>query len=251
MTLNLSEMMQHNVQILSPFVAPILVYRKGEENAGNWLTGGSSFIASTGQNRFLVTAEHVMAEIDDLRNQYPITIFLGGNGCAPLDISSWIILDRDSHIDICTLQIPQNFDPAILNKRFFDLDNWPHQRAQIQDSAIIVGYPAEHRSSTANSIEIRLTPINDFVTDVGPRRFTIADENEEREVFLNPDGFSVPSCFGGMSGSPIFRVIEDARPEFIGIFSEGSGGLRGTFFGVHADFISDTGHLDYNKIPPR
>jgi hypothetical protein len=250
MTLNPSEVMLHNAQILLPFIAPILVYRRGETNAANWLTGGTVFIARTVQNRFLVTAEHVIAEIDNLRTQYPITVFMGGNGCAPLDISGWEILDRDNHVDICTLQIPEGFDPAILNKRFFHLENWPHQRAQIQDRAIIVGYPAEHRSGAGNSIEIRLTPINDFVTDVGPRRFTIADENEEREILLNPDGFTVPSCFGGMSGSPIFRMIEDARPEFIGVFSEGSGGLRGTFFGAHADFICANGHLDHNRIPP-
>lgn len=243
--------MQHNALILSPFTAPILVYRQGETNAANWLTGGTAFIARTEQNQFLVTAEHVMAEIDNLRTQHPITVFLGGNGCAPANISEWDILDRDSHVDICTLQIPHGFDPTTLNKRFFDLEDWPHQRARIQDNAMILGYPAEHRSGLGSSIEIRQTPISDFVSDVGPRRFTMADQNEEREVLLNPEGFSVPSCFGGMSGSPIFRMIEDARPEFIGVFSEGSGGLRGTFFGAHADFIATDGRLDQCRIPPR
>jgi len=251
MTLDASETMQHNVKILSPYVAPILVYRQGETNAAKWLTGGTAFFARTTENRFLVTAEHVIAEIEKLRNQHPITAYLGGNGCAPIDISDWDTLDGDSHIDVCTLQIPQDFDPQILNKRFFDLDDWPHPRAQIQDSAMIIGFPAEHRSGASSSIEIRLTPISDFVTDVGPRRFTIADENEEREILVRVCGFGVPDCFGGMSGSPIFRMIEEERPEFIGVFSEGSGGLRGTFFGAHADFISSNGQLDYNKIPPR
>lgn len=243
--------MQHNVLMLSPFTAPILVYRQGETNAANWLTGGTAFLARTDQNQFLVTAEHVMAEIDNLRTQYPITVFLGGNGCAPANISEWGILDRDSYVDICTVQIPHGFDPITLNKRFFDLEDWPHQRARVQDIAMILGYPAEHRGGSDNSIDIRQTPISDFVSDVGPRRFTMADQNEEREVLLNPEGFSVPSCFGGMSGSPIFRMIEDARPEFIGVFSEGSGGLRGTFFGAHADFIATDGRLDQSRIPPR
>lgn len=251
MTLNPSEVMQHNAEILSPFIAPILVYRQGETNAENWLTGGTAFLARTTENQFLVTAEHVIAEIDNLRQQHPLTIFLGGNRCEPANISQWDILGRDAYVDICTIQIPEGFDPVSLNKRFFDLYDWPHMKAQRLDSAFIIGYPAEHRSGDTNSIQIRITPINDFVTDVGPRRFTIADENEEREILLNTDNFSVPNCFGGMSGSPIFRMIEDARPEFIGVFSEGGDGLHAVFFGAHAEFISTDGRLDYNRIPPR
>ncbi len=251
MTLNPSEVMQHNAELLSPFIAPILIYRQGEMNAANWLTGGTAFFAQTIENRFLVTAEHVYAEIDILRQQHSLTIFLCGNGCEPVNISQWGILGRDDFVDICTIQIPEDFDPVLLNKRFFDLDDWPHMRAQRLDSALIIGYPAEHRSGDTNSIQIRITPINDFVTDVGPRRFTIADENEEREVLLNANNFSVPNCFGGMSGSPIFRMIEDSRPEFIGVFSEGGDGLRAVFFGAHAEFISTDGRLDYNLIPPK
>ncbi len=250
MTLSPSEVMLRNVQMLSPFIAPILVYRQGEANAANWLTGGTAFIARTDRNRFLVTAEHVIAEIDHLRLQYPITIYLGGNECRPFDISDWNILGRDDYVDICTLQIPEEFDPVLLNKKYFDLNDWPHPRAQMQDLAFIIGYPAEHRTGVINSISIRISPIMDFVTDVGPRRFTIADEKEEREVMLITDDFHDLNCLGGMSGSPIFRMIEDARPEFIGLFSEGGDGIR-ALFGAHADFISADGHLDYGRLPPR
>lgn len=246
-----SEVMQHNVQLLSPFIVPVLVYQQGDACASNWLTGGTAFIVRTTENQFLITAEHIFTEIDRLRNQHPVTIYIGGNGCAPLDISSWNTLGRDDHIDICTLQVPEDFNPESLNKRFFDLNEWPHPRAAIGNSAFIIGYPAEHRIGNSKSIYTHISPISDFVTDVGPRRFTIADENEDREIMLVTDNFQNLSTFGGMSGSPIFRMIENSRPEFIGVFSEGGDGLRAAFFGAHADFIAVDGYFDNGRIPPR
>ena len=166
-------------------------------------------------------------------------------------MSDWKILDRDASIDICVFEIPNDANLERLNKKKFELQTWPHTRAALRDNALIIGYPAEHRSGSSNEIHVRITPINDFVTDVGPRRFTIADEQDEREVLLNPEGFSVPAHFGGMSGSPVFRMLTDAKPEFIGVFSEGGDGLRAAFFCAHADFILPTGKLDFGRIPPR
>ncbi len=249
MTINTDEIMHHNAELMRPFVAQILVYGATETIAANWLTGGTAFLAQTDEKRFLITANHVFAEIDTLKANSSIVTLLGGNGCEPLDISSWPVLDRSKSADICTIEVPTDFDSKHLKKEFFSLQNWPSPRAQKGDRAFILGYPAVHRSGTKNTVDIRLCPINDFVTDVGPRRFTIADERDERQPFYMAEGFDVPESFGGMSGSPVFRMIENSRPEFIGTFIEGGDGLRAALFSAHADFIKIDGTLDHIQIP--
>ena len=251
MPLNASEIMEHNVKLLSPYIAPILVYKHGEQDASKWLTGGSVFLAKTVDNSFLVTADHVVREIESLRAQGPILVVLAGPGSEPIDITEWPVIARDKDIDICILQVPSDFDASSIAKELFELRNWPHRQAEIGDKALIMGYPSLHREGTRNTVRIKITPISDFVTDVGPRRFTMADETDEREVLLNPNGIEIPAHFGGMSGSPVFRMIEGARPEFIGVFSEGGDGLSAALFCAHASFILASGGLDYSMLPPR
>ena len=115
---------------------------------------------------------------------------------------------------------------------------------------IIVGYPAAHRAASGVTINTRCLPIQDFVTDVGPRRFTVADEQQTREVAINPDGLSFPEHVGGMSGSPVFKIQDSEKPMLLGVFSEGSDGLRGTYFCSHTHFLTPDGHIDHSRLPP-
>ncbi len=235
---------------MSPFVVPVLVYAEEETCATNWLTGGTAFFAKTREGRFLATANHVVEEIDVLRSKQKILVFLGGNSCAPHEISEWSILDRDANVDICTLKVPTEFKADTLKKKFFELQNWPHSRAQISDKAFVIGYPAAYRTGTPRSVSAGKCVLNDFGTDVGPRRFLLADHTDERQVLLNPDERELPEHFGGMSGAPVFRMIENAPPDFIGIFSGGSDGVRGAFFCAHGNFILPSGLLDRGLLPP-
>ena len=84
--LDSSEALTHNFELLRPFVAPLLVYRKGETDATKTLTGGTVFFAQTTSNRFLVTAAHVMLHIENLRKEFEVDVFLGANGGSPLEI---------------------------------------------------------------------------------------------------------------------------------------------------------------------
>lgn len=246
-----AKVMMQNAKHLSKFIAPILVYEKSERNASKWLTGGTCLLGASTENRFLVTADHVMQEVEELKKRMDVVLLLCGNGCEPVDITDWPRLDHDDFVDICTLQVPKAFEGDAIGKSFFPLDHWPLERAHVGDSSFVIGYPAAHRRGTSASVRLRITPISDFVTHVGPRKFTMADENAEREVLMNPEGLLVPEHFGGMSGSPAFRMREGERPEFMGIYSTGSDGLQGTFFLSHADFLLPTGKLDHLKIPPR
>ena len=240
------------IERLLPFVAPVLVYPLEDSGVENWIpAGGSAILVSTDQNRFLITADHIVCKIDALRTQREIVVLLGGTSTAPIDISDWPILAHDDFVDICTIQVPPEFEAEELKKTFFVLDIWPPTQAEEGDQVIIMGYPAAHRQGYERTINTRILPICDFVTDVGPRRFTIADENEGRRILINPDSLIFPRHLGGMSGSPVFRVSDKTMPDFVGVFSESGDGFRGAYFCSHAHFLLPSGQLDFTRIPPR
>jgi hypothetical protein len=229
------------IERLLPFVAPVLVYPLEDSGVENWIpAGGSAILVSTDQNRFLITADHIVCKIDALRTQREIVVLLGGTSTAPIDISNWPTLAHDDFVDICTIQVPPEFEAEELRKTFFVLDRWPPTQAEKGDQVIIMGYPAAHRQGYERTINTRILPI-----------CTIADENEGRTTPINPDSLAFPTHLGGMSGSPVFKVSDKTIPDFVGIFSEGSDGFRGAYFCSHAHFLLPSGHLDFTRIPPR
>lgn len=244
------ESLRREIEALLPFVASLLAYPPTANCVDEYVTGGSALLACSETHRFLVTADHVIREIDTLRGKSQIVVLLGGVGAAPIDISEWPIVDRNQLLDICTLGVPETFASSAINKQFFQLKTWPLRLAEVGDRVIIVGYPAAHRSSHETTLNTRCLPIQDFVTDVGPRRFTVADELETREIAINPERLEFPEHVGGMSGSPVFRVHGTGAPELLGVFSEGSDGPRGTYFCAHANFLNADGEFEQSRLPP-
>jgi len=244
------ESLRREIEALLPFVASLLAYPLTATRVEEYVTGGSVLLARSETHRFLVTADHVIREIDALRAKSQIVVLLGGVGAAPIDISDWPVIDRNQLLDICTLGVPETFAPSEINKQFFQLKYWPPRLAKVSDRIIIVGYPAAHRSSHETTLNTRCLPIQDFVTDVGPRRFTVADELGTREIVINPERLEFPEHVGGMSGSPAFRVDGTDAPELLGVFSEGSDGLRGAYFCAHVNFLNADGKFEQSRLPP-
>jgi hypothetical protein len=245
-----SNTLREQIESLLPFVASLLAYPWSDPPIDGWLTGGTALFVCSHSGQFLVTADHVVREIEQLRENQRVALLLGGVGAPPEEISDWEVIDRDSLLDVCTLKIPDRFSLTDINKQHFQVRSWPIPIAAVGDRAIIVGYPAAHRTAHANTINARCLPIQDFVTDVGPRRFTIADELETREVVVNPDAMTFPPHLGGMSGSPVFRVHDGDKPALLGFFSEGSDGMRGAYFCSHAHFLKPDGSIDRSRLPP-
>lgn len=239
------------VPSLLPYVAPVLVYPRVSPGIDGWITGGTVLLARTRQNRFLVTADHFVTEIDKLTQGSDVVVLLGAPGSSFTDITLWPVIARDDHVDICTIQIPQEAECQELEEHYFDLDFPQSTGACVGDKALIMGFPKLHRKAGDGWINTRVLPILDYVTNVGDRRFTIADENAGREVLINPHNLSFPDHVGGMSGAPVFRVSASAPPSLIGVLVESGDGLRGVHFCAHAHFIMPDGGLDLVALPPR
>jgi len=216
-----------------------------------WISGGSAIFVYTEESKFLVTAEHIVRKINLLKETQDIVVLLGGASTASIDITNWNVLARNDFLDICTIQVPPEFNSDELNKRFFSVTDWPLAQAEIGDMILIMGYPKAYRVGHEQTINARILPVLDDVTDVSLRRFTIADENEEREILINPGELDFPDHLGGMSGAPVFKVSEETEPALSGIFTEGSDGLRGTYLCTHAHFLLPNGQLDLPRIPLR
>jgi hypothetical protein len=245
------EEFSRQIEALLPYAAPVLVYPRTYSGFGSWITGGTALLVRTETNRFLITADHFVTRIDELRESSDIVVLLARTNAPLIDITQWTTLGRDNFTDICTIQIPRDFEAGEINKYLFELDLTQSTRATVGDQALILGFPAAHREAIGNRINTRVLPIMDYVTDVGVRRFTIADENSQRKILINPHNLTFPEHLGGMSGSPVFRITESASPALMGIFCQGSDGLRGAYFCSHLNFLLPDGSLDSNALPPR
>lgn len=251
MIIHTAEALRELIESLLPYVVPVLVYPEMGPGAASWITGGTALLAQTGTSRFLITADHVLSKIDELRDKSEIVVLLGGVHAPPVDITLWPSVARDSFTDIGTIQVPPDSESRDINKEFFYFDLALPARAAVGDQALILGFPAGHRCASGNKINARVLPIFDYVTDVGVRRFTIADENNRREILINPSNLSFPDHVGGMSGAPVFRISDSVLPSLVGVLSESGDGLRGAHFCAHADFILPDGSLDHSALPPR
>ena len=201
-------------------------------------------------NTLLITADHVLREIEALRQKLDVVVLLGGTSAPPVDVSDWPIINHNARIDICIIQAPPGFDPTEINKSFYigEFDRSPIARKD--DEALIIGFPREHRAASGSIINTRMLPIIDFVRSVSEERFIVADEENEREVLLNPFGLKIPEHMGGASGAPVFRFAPGDQNELIGIFTGGGDGLHGIYFCTHAKFITNAGVIDSLQLPP-
>ena len=234
---------------LSLHAVPLLAYPHDNPAIDGWLTGGTGVLVQTPLDRVLITANHVVTEIEALRCQAEIDTFLGGRDAAPTEISGWRVLDRNERLDICVIQVPDTFDCAAINKSFYIADFNLASRAEVDDEALIIGFPREHRTAAGSVIHARMLQIIDFVKSVSLRQFVIADPENEREIVENGSGFEVPVHLGGASGAPVFRVSLNKPNELIGIFTGGADGLHGAYFCTHIEFLSNDGRIDLLKLP--
>ncbi len=247
------DVLMGNADLVKPIITPILFY--GDlSDPRKWLSGGTGFFVHTDRNVFMVTAEHVIAKRDSISKDGKVITFIGGDGYELLDISSWEVIDRNKEVDICTIQIPASFEPSSIGKAFLSPRKWPVEWAKKEEQCMILGYPAQHRGATQDEVLGRIAAISDFITDVGPLKFLIADERNERGLQILEDGLFEPDHFGGMSGSPILVHRDVDWLELVGVFVEGGGivnGMRSPFFGAHIGFVDPQGSILTELIPPR
>lgn len=251
MTTEQKEIMQHNTRLVLPHIAPIIVYNRGETKAFNWKTGGTGFFVNTGVAKLFVTAAHVKIEIDRLSRASDIDIVIAVIDEEIVTINNWEVMICDRDVDICVFKVPDNFNLDSIGKRFHTPDSWPPRRAENGEPTFVLGFPAEKRTATNKRITCGTAAIAEIVSNLGPTTFMLTDDEGSRIAYSNYTKLANITCFGGMSGAPIFGFRREVVMESIGIFIEGGDGVHAPFWGVHTDLISGNGELNQAMIPPR
>ncbi|MEO7733849.1 MAG: hypothetical protein ABIY55_22990 [Kofleriaceae bacterium] len=187
--------------------------------------------------RVLITAKHV---VDRARGS-GVRCLLTGNG-SPIDITGWEIIASDLDLDLATIAIPDEFDPAVIQKRCFRPRAWPPTRAVRGDRAFFFGFAGIHRAVVPGGIRQHGSVFCDFVSSASERHFLLADEEFVRSMSEFVPGLEPFGPTGGMSGAPIF-VNRDSELEFAGVLYEGGEGPTSTFFVAHAAHLAADGTI--------
>lgn len=230
--------LQAAAQLILPFVVAVQALRRSDESPAGIIAGGTGCLVDTGRARFVLTAKHVADEI----STSGVKGIVCGHGTAPIDISSWQLIDSDADIDIATFAIPDGFSPSSINKEFYVCHSWPASRATRGELAIFVGLPGIHRMLVPGGVLNHVTPVCDSVSSASNRHFVLADENG-RQTFEYKTGLPPFGPTGGVSGAPVF-INRNKSLELCGVLYEGGETEQATFFAAHADFVKPDGTID-------
>src|SRR5258707_691461 len=90
------------------YVVPLQILDASDVAPSGILNNGTGALIETSRCRFILTAAHVVRAV----RQGGVRALLGGGGTHPIDISHWGVIASDDDLDIGTIEIPPEFDPA-------------------------------------------------------------------------------------------------------------------------------------------
>jgi hypothetical protein len=130
------------------------------------------------------------------------------------------IISRNDYLDIATLCVPEVFVNAAFQapKTQHKPLKWPPDRAVTDEFVVYGGFPGILRENKVQTADLPFQWIAGGVNDVTSQRLVL-EPAFETLTSLNPEpGKDFNRIFGGMSGGPVFRVIDDAivRLELVG-----------------------------------
>jgi hypothetical protein len=214
--------------------------------------GTVSFI-DTGTEKLLITCGHVIDQFNELREANPDTILAitGNDGTQPVIVSDAEVIDNGGkQLDLAVLRLPDPDRITWGGKSYFKAAVWPPIRAAKGQVAVLVGFPGMHREPSARGLEVRATPICDFVTSVSDRNIFLVDEDMARVAVKHNPSLKDLASLGGMSGSAVY-VVDEVRqvPQLVGFMYEAGEGTHATVFIAHAAYMRADGTLDRVSMP--
>lgn len=244
------EKMHATAQYFSKYVGMAIILDDGS-NPNSIIGNGTISFVDTGKRQILVTCAHVYEKFSELKKDKKVILGLaGGYGRQPLDITEAIVINKErKYIDLAILELPLSCNLESIDREYFLCNQWPPERAKKGDLAFMVGYPGIHRQSSPRGLEIRSTPIVDFVSGSSQRHFTLADENQEREVVKYKDNLKEFGSLGGISGAAVYISKDGCNPPKSAIlagfaYESNNDGKNAIILAHHADYINDDGKIN-------
>lgn len=208
------------------------------------LRNGTICFVNTGSAELGVTADHVLNKYLSQLAEYgdvALECQFGGSTISPENR----VLDRHTDLDLATIHVPEVFITAAVSPPRMQHKplSWPPARAQIGELVVYGGHPGILREEKVQVADFPFQWVMGGVSDVSENRI-ILEPGFEKLTWLNPEpGKEFNRDFSGMSGGPVFRVIDQPllRLELIGFINEYVDDQA--VLARHADLITAEGYV--------
>ena len=169
------------------------------------LHNGTICYVDTGQRQIGITNNHVYQQyIDDLANFPDVEAQFNGNTIR----SEARLIDRNAELDLATLDVPAIFvSSSTRDLAYHKPAVWPPPAAKAGDLVLYGGYPGVLRDFSPGEIEF---PFQSFMW----RPHEITDANIvlyldfPNLLWPGHEGERINEELGGISGGPVFRIVE-------------------------------------------
>lgn len=214
---------------VAKFAAPVFWEAQRNEKVDT-ITSGTTFLADYGKGCFAITANHVYEDYLRNKTETPETICwiapeafeAGGKDAIPFDLEKRLI-DRLEDIDIATFRVSET-EAELIGTSITTA--WPPILPETGKAVVFSGYPGIERLEIGTrELSFAPFPCLTIATNVSERQISC---QFEREYLAQAPGFQEPRPHyetGGMSGGPLFTVIERngiSRWHLGGVIKEGN-----------------------------
>lgn len=178
---------------------------------------GTLTFVDTGTEKLAMTADHVYARyLEELDAGCVYECQFGGVLVRP----EALLLARDQRLDVATFKMPSVAMSA--GAVFHEALAWPPPPPVVHEWLFYAGYPAAHRERRSRHLDVGLESLFGAVHDVSGSRMVFHLDFSQLHWPLH-DGEAMNERLGGMSGGPVFRVVETGpitRLELVGLVYE-------------------------------
>ena len=234
---------------VAQYAAPIF-WELGSGSPDVSITNGTIFIVRTEKRLFGVTANHVIQSyLEEIATTPELPCWIApedfngsGKEAIPIKIGERII-DRLERPDLATFELSEDEVQSIGSTVS---TNWPPVTPREEQAIVFAGYPGNERLEIGE-MELSFAPFPALTIAKSVRDTQIACQFEY-EHLVTTQGFQRPPediDTGGMSGGPLFSVIEKngiLRWHLGGVIAEGNAAL-GILTAAPAHYILEDGQL--------
>lgn len=197
----------------------------------------TGFFLDTGLHRYLVTARHVVDELDRLAQVHgDASLVALGHGTS-MEVTRWRRRRVRGDADIAGLIVPPAFHPREIGLAYWRQYPWTRPRPRNDEQVYVSGTPRSLQFAMGGLLRTGRVDICEGVASVSERHFVLAPQNGPRTLYRHGQDSVGPLLdIGGLSGAPAWALRRPA-PEIVGVVYEGGPALEGCLYIAHHDFL--------------
>lgn len=207
-------------------VAQVLIGVPGGMVPASEANHASGVLLFTGSTICLCTAQHVVAKYRQRREEDSRIVFQAGN--VSFDPEPRILFE--SAADDLVVLAMNTSDQSRIAARTWVCASWPPPPPRTDEYVAFAGLPSEYRVNVGHEIGFAVVGGVLPVISASPRNFKC---HMDRATLIAVRGGHVPppgTALGGMSGGPVFRLVDD-KPQLCGIITDFGQSLE-VFYGA-------------------